>query len=360
MPQVSAQPSNFSSETIARVKAAIAAREQGRFEEAASGFEAVLRQAPQLAELHLNLGLVRHEQGRFQEAVESFSKALELKLELERVRGLLGFDLLQLGRAHDAADQLEKAREEEPDNKDVASWLGLAYLRTGEPDKAIPLFHAVLEVKPADADLLYYLGQAHARVSFGFQAELLRLAPDSARAHLAIAEDHRLNGREKEALAEYAMALERNPNLRDAQEALAGLYSGQGNHEAAVDAYEAALHLAPQSPALHYGYGDSLLRLGQARQAIPHLRQALELEGQPSAPGAHSLLGKALLDVGDLAAAEINLHKALSVERNAQARMRVRYHLAQLYRKRGDSRAAATHLAAFRALQEKVLSADRK
>lgn len=78
-----------------------------------------MRHAPQLVELHLNLGLVRHEQGRLREA-------LELKPELERVRGLLGYDLLQLGRAGEAASQLEQAYEEESGNEEIASWLGLA------------------------------------------------------------------------------------------------------------------------------------------------------------------------------------------------------------------------------------------
>ena len=237
--------------------------------------------------------------------------------------------------------------------------LGWAWPTCGPGSRAkIPLFHAVLEAKPADADLLYYLGQAHTGVALGFQAELLRLAPDSARAHLAVAEDHRLNGREKEALAEYAIALERDPNLREAREAQAEIYRGQGNHEAAAEAYEAALRLTPQSSALHYGYGDSLLHLGQAPQAIPHLRRALA--GEPPVAGAHALLGKALLDVGELAAAERNLRQALALEPDAQAQMRVHYHLARLYRKRGDSQTAAAHLAAFRALQEKVLAADRK
>lgn len=80
------------------IRAGLQARDEHRLDDAAREFESALAMAPNVAQLHASLGLVRHRQGTLTPAVESFRRALELKPDLNGVHGLLGFDLLMLGQ----------------------------------------------------------------------------------------------------------------------------------------------------------------------------------------------------------------------------------------------------------------------
>src|SRR5687768_14513415 len=77
---------------LQHVRAGLAAREANRLEEAALELGQAAKLAPQLAEIHLNLGLVHHRRRDWRAAIASFERALELKPALKGVHDLLGFD----------------------------------------------------------------------------------------------------------------------------------------------------------------------------------------------------------------------------------------------------------------------------
>ena len=88
------------------VQRGLRARDEERLGDAAREFEAALKLAPNVAQLHASLGLVRHREGKLSLAVASFERALEVKPDLGGVNGLLGFDLLMLGRVETALSDL--------------------------------------------------------------------------------------------------------------------------------------------------------------------------------------------------------------------------------------------------------------
>src|SRR5277367_3664372 len=55
------------------------AMQEGNLDAAAAGFAAIVKQSPNFAEAHFNLGLVSEERGKYDEAIGSFQKALSLK-----------------------------------------------------------------------------------------------------------------------------------------------------------------------------------------------------------------------------------------------------------------------------------------
>src|SRR5713226_9871178 len=85
-----------------RFRQASEAMRNGKLDEAAEGFTAIVKQAPTFAEAHFNLGLVREEQGSHSEAIASFERALSLK---PRLRGANLF----LGVARSRLDELDRA-----------------------------------------------------------------------------------------------------------------------------------------------------------------------------------------------------------------------------------------------------------
>ena len=345
-----------SQEALTHVKAGLEAREQKRYQEAAHELEAAVKLAPQVAEIYLNLGLVYHEQGQWAPAVWSFEKALELKPEVEGVRGLLGFDLIKLGRIESAVDHLERAHQESP-TPQVSAWLGLAYLKSGRHPEAIPKLEFALDKQPGDIDLLYYLAQAYGAVSANLYAALLEGAPDSARAHMAIAEDHAINGRRDEAIRGFRRVLERDANLPGVHEALGDLYRETSRYEDAASHYEQELKITPADAVVHYRYGSVLLQLGRSEQAVVHLKRAIA--EAPGMVAAYAELGKAHFDEGSLDEAKTSLLRVLELTPTLQQSMSAHYQLGQILTRQGHGEQAAGHLQQFRTLRGRLLRAER-
>ena len=170
------------------VQRGLRARDEERLGDAAREFEAALKLAPDVAQLHASLGLVRHREGKLSLAVASFERALEVKPDMGGVNGLLGFDLLMLGRVEMALPRLQKAHEENPSNQEVRSWLGLAYLRSGQHRKAIGEWEAIREAGGESLDILLYLRQAYEAVLSDVNSGIARLDPARAAAGSAAAD----------------------------------------------------------------------------------------------------------------------------------------------------------------------------
>ena len=347
----------LSPEVVAHVKAGIQARQEKRYPDARRELEAAAKLAPQIAEIHLNLGLTYHEQGELSLAVESFEKALVLKPEVKGARSLIGFDLLTLGRYGPAVEQLEKAYQEDP-TAQISAWLGMAYLKSGQADEAIPHLEAALTEQSANTDLLYYLAKAYGTVSAQIQLTLLRAAPESARTHQAIADDHALNGRTDEAIAEYELALRAAPEADGVHSALGDLYSEASRYEDAARNYALELRHTPDDLDVRYRYGTALLQLGQSAEAALHLKAAVA--GDPTRADAHFDFGKALFDQGELTAAQKEFQAVLANGPSLQQAMSAHYELAQILRRQEKPEAAAQHLNEFRALRGRLIRAEQQ
>lgn len=334
---------------LEHVRAGLKAREENRLDDAARELEAAAKLAPNLAEVQLNLGLVYHRQHRLEAAAGSFEKALELKPELPGVRDLLGLDLLMLGHVEPAVRNLEAAYGENPSGKDVNFWLGLAYSEIGNFRAAIPKLEFARKNDPQNVDVLFYLSRAYQKVAAEVQDELLRLAPGSPRAHLAAAEDHAVNGRSSAALDEYRQVAELAPGMPGVQAAIAELQANAGNYSEAEESYRKELALNPNNARVNYRYGIILQQLGKVSESAPHLKKAVA--GDPSIVDAYAQLGKALLASGDMAGAENALLHVLSMTAAPETLRTTHYQLGQLYRKQGNSEAAAKHLKLFNELR---------
>ena len=344
-------------EVVARVKAGLQARQEQRHADARRELEAAVKLAPQIAEIHLNLGLVYHEQGEPELAVGALGKALVLKPEVKGARMLMGFNLLTLGRFGSAAEHLEKAYQEEPTPR-IGYWLGLSYLKSGRPRQAIPRLEEALEEQPENADLLYYAARAYSAVSAQLRLTLLRTAPDSARARQAIGDDHALNGRTDQAIVEYEAALERTPQAVGIHRALGDLYREASRLEDAARHYELELRHTPGDLETNYRYGSVLLQLGRSEDAVGHLQTAVD--GDPTHTEALFSLGKALFDQSDLGAAEDAFREVLANRPTLQQAMSSHYEIAQILRRRDMPEAAAEHLNVFRKLRGQLISAEQK
>jgi tetratricopeptide (TPR) repeat protein len=334
------------------VRAALKAREEQRLDDAARELRAAAKLNPNVAEVYLNLGMVEYQRKHWPAAVEALEIAIKLKPGAPGARGLLGFNYLMLGRVMEALENLEAEYKEDPSNPDTNLWLGLAYLEAGDPRRAIARMEEARKADPQDLDLLFYLARAYQQVSLELYGAILNIDPESARARLAMAEDHLLNGRKEAALEEYERVLETEPGMPGVNAVLAELYADTGDYVLAEKTYRRELEVNPEHARINYRYGLVLLQLGRADDAIRHLKKAVS--GDRMLLDAQFELGRALLLMGKLAEAETALLAVVSAETAPEkTRRSSHYQLGQLYRQQGKREEAARHLREFQELRAK-------
>jgi tetratricopeptide (TPR) repeat protein len=343
------QTSEQNQKALDLVQTGLRALQQAQLEKAADDFQAAIRLAPDLAEAHLNLGLVQNRQGKLEKAIESFEKALQLKPSLTGVHAALGIDLLALGKPGEAVPHLEKALEADPNNAEVNRFLGMAYLEEGDLHRGIARLEIALKSKPKDAELLFSLGRAYKNLSTQLFDQITRAAPESPRAHQLAAESHALLGRLEEAVKEYRRVLELNPNLPDIRLALGDLYMDAANYAGAEEAFRQELQVAPTNPEAIYKYGVVLLKMGRASEATPYLQKAIMMA--PKMADAYFQLGKAFSDEGKLEQAEQTWLKVIELGPTVELAAPTHYQLAQLYHKQERHQEAAKELELFKKTQ---------
>ncbi len=347
---VAQAPAQVDAQFAQHVRAGLEARQAGRLDDAARELSAAARISDSVPEVFLTLGEVEHRRKQWPASAAAFEKALQLRPDTPGVRTLLGLDYLMLGRYEEAIETLETARTEAESGSDAQFWLGLALLETGRNEQAIPHLEAARDTAPEDPDRLFYLGRAYQRAGAQVQSRLLAVAPDSARAHLAMAEDHAYNGRPELAIDEYRRTAEIDPNMPGVRGAIAELLAADGKYDEAAVSYAEELALSPHNPTVRYRYAVVLQQIGRNDEATEHLRAAVE--GDPRIVEAWAELGKALLRQKDLPGAEQALLRALSMESTPDVARTAHYQLGLLYRQTGDGEKSKEHLAAFEKLRQ--------
>ena len=170
--------------------------------------------------------------------------------------------------------------------------------------------------------------------------EAVRLKPDYVGAHYNLGHVLELMGRNEEAILHFRWAAALAPHA-DALHHLGDLLRRQGDTAAALEAYRAALRVAPDKPETHEAMSTLLASQGQPEAALDHLRAAGDArmslgasrlaEGrldeaveeftdaarlQPERAGVYNNWGIALAMQGRFDAAVVRLSEALRLDPN--------------------------------------------
>jgi tetratricopeptide (TPR) repeat protein len=140
----------------------------------------------------------------------------------------------------------------------------------------------------------------------------LNMEPDSARAHINLANVLRAGGRLDEAAAHYLKALDLQPDNTGAHINLGNILLLGGRLDEAVAHYLKALDLEPDNAGAHINLGSVLAAAGMLDEAAAHYVKALDIE--PHNAGAHSNLGNVLQARGQLDDAAAHYRKALGIK----------------------------------------------
>jgi len=223
-----------------------------------------------------------------------------------------GQDALRRGQFADAAEEFKKVLALDPNLPEAEVNLGLAYQSLFEYDLAVRHLTKALRERPNLVGPTVIVGMDYFKLG----------SPEKAVLYLQ-------------------RALKLDPSNRDAREALASCYLGQGNFQAAAEEFRQIAALDSDKPdtwyklghqyldlAAHFAYrgarlykesawghrflGDLLFQRDRWEDALQEYRKALAIE--PSQAGLHTLLGKAYLHAGKLKEAETEFHLELQLD----------------------------------------------
>jgi len=186
----------------------------------------------------------------------------------------------------------------------------LAGRTIGHPQVERSAVNSAVSVRFLLADSLQRSGRA--RPAALLYAEVLKLRPDSYRAHADLGSALQEQGKLTEAIEHHQQALQINPEYAAAHNNLGLAFQEQGKIEAAIEQYRQALQLNADYDSAHYNMGNVLLGQRKLAAAIEHYQRALEIK--PEFAQAHSNLGVALQQQGKLVEAIKHYRRAVQIK----------------------------------------------
>ena len=314
-------------EVIERTQAGVEAQKQGHLDQAIAEFRKVVELQPTGASGYASLGGAYFQQGNYELAIPALEQAVKLSPELLGAHQMLGVSLLVRGDAAGALPHLEKTH--------VPDLLGLAYLETGKLGNAIAALQAALAQRPNDPDLLYYFGRATALASKRAFDQIVEKDAASARAHEVAGDRYFEQGQVREAGKEYFEVVRLAPRTPGAHIALGQTLAAVGNWSAAITEFKAETHLRPDNAEAFFRLGSALLQQNQNQEALTALTRADTLG--PDTPAVLLALGQAAQSAGDSARAEKSWTRLLEVQKQGDLAAQAHSHLEALYRKSGKT-----------------------
>jgi len=160
---------------------------------------------------------------------------------------------------------------------------GATYARNRVWQSETGLWEDVVSKSPSKARPHYNLGVAYTRLKRTADAIhqfliALQFDPDMVDAHYNLGLAYARQGRTADAVWEYKKAIELNPGYFMARNNLANTYLAKGRIEEAIMEYKAAIKIDPGFANVHYNLGLAYAALGRSEEAISQFITAIKLD----------------------------------------------------------------------------------
>lgn len=230
---------------------------------------------------------------------------------------------------------VDRLKSDSIERREAEQVLGLAAVVVGRYADSVPRLEATRKWAPGNMQLSYALAQAYlqtrqADAARGVLADLFKVAPQSAAAHLIAAQ--MMTRFELDSLAETELtkALEKDQRLPSANLLLGQIALFRGRIAEAITLTSRELAISPANGMAFSQLGDAYVRNAQWDEAIATLQKSIWLNPYYSAP--YILLGRAYMKKEQPAVAEGMLRRATELDPNNRT---AHYQLAQLLQQTG-------------------------
>lgn len=184
-------------------------------------------------ETKLMLGRAHENEGKSEQAEKLYREVLALDQENGLACHRLGVVLMSRGETDGGLLYLEQANLLLPDQPDIVADLGYAYLESGQPEQSLPLLREAYQRNPQDKRIVNNFAQALGLTGEYDQSfALFRQIMTEAEATSNLAYIHAQTGNGQKAMELYSRALDLDPELRPAANALIQLAEMRSEFEA--------------------------------------------------------------------------------------------------------------------------------
>lgn len=261
-----------------RLEAARAAHQQGDLARALAGYEEILREQPDLADVwHLH-ALAQHQGGNLEGAQASIARALEIG------GPRAGFLMLEAALCQDRGDlagaqaRYAAAAQARPGWAPAHVELGAVYLDQGRAQDALAQFQAAVQADPRHVRAWNNLGialQALGRIDEALRAFNYTLSLDAAYpvAHFNLARILVQRGDAKRALEHARAAVRARPQYAEAWLLLGDLHRRQREMPQALAAFNAAVQARPNDVSARIARAETVAEAGGYAEALEEYRR---------------------------------------------------------------------------------------
>jgi len=233
----------------------------GAYEEAEAELQTAQQKKPDASRIWVKSGELYEEMGKEEKAKTAYKEATKVDDDCAKAYDNLSTMLEKEGKKDEAFELLRKASQISPRNRDRQFRISKALLEKGNEDEARIALHKALSNEASDA------ARSAAAAEF----------------FLSI-------GRADMAEAEYAFALEADPENVHYFNRLGIAFRRQKKFKEAIENYRKALVVAKNDPVIFYNLALALAENGEIQQSVGSLRRAMVLD--PHFKEAENLLKK--------------------------------------------------------------------
>ncbi|QNI31884.1 tetratricopeptide repeat protein [Alloacidobacterium dinghuense] len=307
---------------VLQLNLAIAYSKNGNIDEALQILSAIVKEHPEYAQAHSNLGIVYTQQKRFSEAAREFETALKLDPADDSVRLSYVKSLTALLQYDKAEPLIHEYLQKHPRDFEAVYFNGVVERGLGNYAEAERSFRQAVALNPNHAEAHYNLGFVLARQGKPAEArpeleKALQLNPESSEARFQLASVLRTLGQQDQAHEELnVLQQEKAASVKQDVAAVSASQANQdlqsGDPQKAVALYRASLANDPKNARTYYDLALALDRLSDysAEQDALEKAQALDATLAP----VHNQLGFLDLQAGHAQDAERQFKAAISLD----------------------------------------------
>lgn len=313
---------NAPADEVLQLNLAIAYSKSGDVNSALSTMQSIVKEHPDYAQAHFNLGIVYTQQDRFGEAAQEFDQALRIEPSDDVTRVSYLKALVVLAQFDKAQPIASAYLQRKPRDFDALYLNGVVNRGLGNYADAEKELRAAVRLKPADFEATYNLGFVLAHVGKAAEAkpvleEALKVQPESSKARFQLANVLRTLGEGDESKKQ--LALFEKEKAAEGQELAANVTANQANQDletgdaqTAVAKYQDAIAKDPKNARTYYNLALALERTGDESGERDALVKAEQLDAN-LAP-VHNQLGMLALKANQAAQAEKEFQTAITLD----------------------------------------------
>ena len=294
--------------------------EIGKYDEAIAQLEALRAQVPPPPDLSHELGIAYYKKSDYANAIPNFEKALAENPGDSEATQLIGICLYLVGRPGAAIPYLQKVLTWYPRaNVDAAYILGVSYIQNKQYDEARQTFAKMFGFSGESAAAYLFCGRILFRLEFTavteeYALKAIALDPKLPMAHYLLGELYLYQAKTDQAIAQFEQEIQLNPSYANVYFKLGDAYSRVERYDDAERLLQRSVWLDPNSSGPYILLGKVLLKKSEPELALRALSRAIAMD--PGNPMAHQLLGQSYRALGQAADADRELRQAADLNRN--------------------------------------------